>query len=152
MIFVATVLLVSMTAPEITNSALHYTFIAIGLLVWVIGFVFESVGDSQLKRFIKNPENKGKIMDKGLWRYTRHPNYFGESVMWWGLAIMAISVQYGYIGFLSPIIITYLLLFISGVPLLEKAFKDNMEFQKYAARTSIFIPWFPKRDKSRKDN
>jgi len=116
----------------------------IGLIVWIIGFFFEVVGDNQLKSFIKKPENKGKLMKYGLWKYTRHPNYFGEATMWWGIFLIALSSPNGWIGIISPIIITLLLLFVSGVPLLEKKYKNHPEFADYAMRTSKFVPMPPK--------
>lgn len=120
----------------------------LGIAIWLIGFIFESLGDWQLQKFKANPKNKGKIMKTGLWRYTRHPNYFGESMMWWGIWILVIS-SYGsvinYLTVVSPLTITWLLLFVSGVPLLEKKYADNKEFQKYKQQTSSFIPWLPKR-------
>jgi len=112
----------------------------IGLAVWIIGFIFESVGDAQLKSFKSNPKNKGHVIQSGLWRYTRHPNYFGEATMWWGLFIIALSVKFGYIAVISPITTTLFLLFVSGVPLLEEKYKDRPEFQQYAKVTSKFIP------------
>ena len=92
-------------------------------------------------------ENKGHIMQSGLWKYTRHPNYFGEATMWWGIWIisMASLVSWNLLGFVGPTIITYLLIFVSGVPLLEKKYKDNEEFQAYAKKTSVFIPLPPKK-------
>lgn len=119
----------------------------LGVLIWVVGFFFEAVGDRQLTEFKKKPENKGKIIQSGLWRYTRHPNYFGEVTMWWGIFIIALSVPWGWAGIISPLTITFLMLFVSGVPMLEKKYKDNEEFQDYAGRTSKFFPWFPKRKK-----
>lgn len=119
--------------------------LVIGALIWLLGFYFEAVGDYQLKKFITNPVNKGKIMDKGLWSYTRHPNYFGEATMWWGMFIIAMSGGASWFAVLSPLTITFLLLFVSGVPLLEKSMKKNPGFAEYALKTSIFIPWFPKK-------
>lgn len=116
-----------------------------GTLIWVVGFFFEAVGDFQLLRFKRNPENKGKLMTRGLWRYTRHPNYFGECVMWWGIFLAALSVPRGWTALISPLLITFLLLRVSGVAMLEAKQKDNAEFQEYARRTSIFFPWFPKK-------
>jgi steroid 5-alpha reductase family enzyme len=116
-----------------------------GLALWLLGFVFESVGDAQLREFKKDPQNKGKIMQYGLWKYTRHPNYFGEASMWWGIFLLTVSVKNGIWAIFSPIIITFLLVFVSGVPLLEKKYKDNQKFQEYAKRTSKFIPWFPQK-------
>jgi len=117
----------------------------IGLLIWLVGFFFEAVGDYQLRKFVKNPENKGKIMSSGLWRYTRHPNYFGEAVMWWGIFLVSLSSLENIWGIVSPITINYLLLFVSGVPLLEKKYMKREEFREYAKVTNKFFPWFPKR-------
>lgn len=119
----------------------------IGALAWAKGFYFEAVGDWQLKKFIKNPGNKGKIMKDGLWKYTRHPNYFGEATMWWGIFIIGIGSDSGMLGIISPLAITILLVFVSGVPMLEKKYADNEEFQAYKKITSKFIPWFPKKEK-----
>lgn len=123
---------------------------AIGFVLWGIGFFFEAVGDYQLARFIGNPQNKGKVMDQGLWRYTRHPNYFGESLMWWGLALAAYATLEPLMGlsalisFFSPVLITFLLLKVSGVPLLEKRFEGKPEWEAYKKRTSVFLPLPPK--------
>jgi steroid 5-alpha reductase family enzyme len=111
-----------------------------GLLVWCVGFLFEVVGDAQLVRFKRVPGNKGKIMDRGLWRYTRHPNYFGESLMWWGIFLIALEVPYGWVTVVSPVLITFLLVRVSGIPLLERRYAGNAEFQAYARRTSAFVP------------
>jgi len=115
----------------------------VGVLVWSIGFIFEVVGDAQLSRFIKNPENKGKLMQSGLWRYTRHPNYFGEVTTWWGIWLISISVPYGWISVVGPLTITILILKVSGIPLLEKKMEENPEFVEYKKRTSMFIPLPP---------
>ncbi|MCA0930870.1 DUF1295 domain-containing protein [Lutimonas saemankumensis] len=116
-----------------------------GVLIWVIGFVFESVGDYQLASFKKNPANKGKLLTHGLWRYTRHPNYFGDAAVWWGYGLIAIaSGAYWYS--LGAVLMTYLILKISGVSLLEKSLSVNKPgYEDYIKRTSSFIPWFPKR-------
>jgi steroid 5-alpha reductase family enzyme len=116
-----------------------------GLLVWLAGFFFEAVGDAQLARFRRDPANKGRIMDRGLWTYTRHPNYFGESLMWWGICLIALEVPYGWTTVVSPLLITFLLVKVSGIPLLEKRYAGNAAFQAYARRTSAFVPWFPKK-------
>jgi steroid 5-alpha reductase family enzyme len=116
----------------------------VGILVWIVGYLFEVIGDHQLKEFISVPSNKGKIMKTGLWKYTRHPNYFGEATMWWGIFLISLSVG-GVYTIISPILITLLLLFVSGVPLLEKKYKGNKEFEEYAKVTSVFIPLRPKK-------
>ena len=115
-----------------------------GVALWVFGFCFESVGDAQLARFIKNPENKGKLLQSGLWAYTRHPNYFGEVTQWWGLWIVALSVPNGWFGIIGPITITFLILKVSGIPMLEKKMTENPEFTEYKRRVSIFFPLPPK--------
>lgn len=117
-----------------------------GLSLWVVGFIFEAVGDLQMTCFKENPDNKGKVITTGLWRYTRHPNYFGEVAMWWGIFLIVLSVASGWKAIISPFIITFLLLKVSGIPMLEAKYKDNMEFQNYAKHTSPFFPWFPKKN------
>ena len=119
---------------------------ALGVMMWVIGFFFESVGDRQLKNFLKDPANKGKIMDRGLWAYSRHPNYFGEVTQWWGIFLCALSLPYGYLTIIGPLLITSLILFVSGVPMLEKKYAGRPDFEAYKKRTSMFFPW-PARDK-----
>lgn len=128
-----------------SSSASIGVFEIIGLFVWLLGYFFEVVGDKQLKDFLKTRKTKGKIMQTGLWKYTRHPNYFGEATMWWGIFLICLRSASGIFGIISPILITLMLLFVSGVPMLEKHYKDNQEFQEYAARTSMFIPWVPKK-------
>ncbi len=115
-----------------------------GIVVWLFGFYFEAVGDAQLAKFIRNPENKGKIMQSGLWAYTRHPNYFGEVTQWWGLWLFALAVSGGWFGVIGPITITFLILKVSGVPLLEKKMEENPEFAEYKRRVSGFIPLPPR--------
>jgi steroid 5-alpha reductase family enzyme len=118
-----------------------------GVLVWLIGFYFESTGDRQLKQFISNPTNKGKIMNQGLWRYTRHPNYFGEVTQWWGMFLIALSIPNGIFTIIGPLTITFLILFVSGVPLLERKYAGRPDFEEYKKRTSVFFPMPPKRIK-----
>ncbi|MBA3733426.1 DUF1295 domain-containing protein [Patescibacteria group bacterium] len=117
---------------------------SVGLAIWILGFVFESVGDAQLAQFIKNTTNKGKLMQSGLWHYSRHPNYFGEVLMWWGIWLIALSVPSGFLSIIGPITITILILKVSGIPMLEKKMEENPEFAEYKRRTSMFIPWFRK--------
>lgn len=116
----------------------------IGGIIWGVGFYFEAVGDAQLAKFIKDPLNKGKLMKSGLWSYTRHPNYFGEVTQWWGLWIIALSVSNGWLGIIGPITITFLILKVSGIPMLEKKMERNPEFAKYKQRVSLFIPLPPR--------
>lgn len=117
----------------------------LGYLIWSIGFFFEAGADHQLAEFKRNPANKGKIMTKGLWQYSRHPNYFGEALLWWGIFVMAAQLEYGWVTVLSPVLIGFLLITVSGVPLLEKKYRKNPAYQEYQKRTSFFIPWFPKK-------
>jgi steroid 5-alpha reductase family enzyme len=119
--------------------------IMIGLIVWVIGFLFESIGDRQLKQHLANPKNKGKLMTTGLWRYTRHPNYFGEATMWWGIWVMTLATPGWAIALISPLLITYLLVFVSGVKATEAQFKGRPGWKEYQDRTSVFLPLPPKR-------
>lgn len=120
---------------------------AVGIALWAVGFFFEVVGDAQLDAFLAR-KDRPRIMQEGLWRYTRHPNYFGESLMWWGIALSAsasvASALLAIVCFASPLLITYLLLFVSGVPLLEARFKGDPAWEDYAARTSVFFPLPPR--------
>jgi steroid 5-alpha reductase family enzyme len=120
---------------------------ALGGLLWLTGFLFEAVGDYQLKVFKQKPESKGRIMTSGLWKYTRHPNYFGEAGLWWGIWLVALTVPGGWAAIISPLTISFLLLRVSGVTMLEKKYAGNEEFATYARRTSPFFPWFPKKPK-----
>lgn len=111
--------------------------------VWIFGFFWEAVGDYQLQIFKNNAKNKGKILTTGLWQYTRHPNYFGEVTQWWGVGLLALSTG-GFVSLIGPALITLLILFVSGVPMLEKKYANRTDFKKYAKKTSVFVPWFPK--------
>jgi steroid 5-alpha reductase family enzyme len=117
-----------------------------GLCIWLFGFSFETVSDWQLARFLKLPSGRGKIMTSGLWRYSRHPNYFGEVTLWWGIYIIALSVPNGWMSIIGPLTITFLILKVSGIPMLEEGFRDNPDFQQYKQRTSAFIPLPPRKD------
>jgi steroid 5-alpha reductase family enzyme len=119
-------------------------FDVLGVIVWGIGFFFEAVGDLQLARFKADPANKGKVMDRGVWRFTRHPNYFGDAAQWWGFSLIALAAGGAWTVF-SPILMTLLLLRVSGVALLEKTLETRPGYQEYAQRTSAFVPWFPRR-------
>ena len=127
------------------GAATRDVFAWVGTLVWILGFFFEAVGDAQLARFKRDPANKGKIMDRGLWRYTRHPNYFGESLMWWGIYGIALEVPLGWTTIVSPVLITFLLVRVSGIPPLERRYAGNAAFQGYARRTSAFVPRLPRK-------
>lgn len=117
----------------------------IGATLWLIGFLFEVVGDYQLSAFKKKPENKGKIIESGLWKYTRHPNYFGEVTLWWGIFIITASSPGFLYGIFGPLTITVLILFVSGIPMLEEKYKDRPDFIEYKKRTSIFFPLPPRK-------
>lgn len=113
----------------------------IGLSIFLVGILFESIGDYQLMRFKRNPENKGKIIISGLWKYTRHPNYFGEVVLWWGIGIFTIGSDLYLTAFISPLILNLLLLFVSGVPMLEKKYAGKKEWEDYKKITPEFVPF-----------
>ncbi len=120
----------------------------LGIILWLIGFFFESVSDWQLARFKADAANKGKVMNRGLWAYSRHPNYFGESVIWWGFFLIALSAPNGWWTVISPIVITAVLLKMTGIPLMEKTIVDTRpKYRDYIRRTPAFIPWFPKKEK-----
>lgn len=128
-----------------TNSSSNFNFQLndlIGILIWIIGFYFQALGDYQLFKFKKDIKNKNKIMRYGLWKYTRHPNYFGESLMWWGIFIISIGAKNEFISIISPITISFLLLKVSGIPMLEDKYKSNEEYLEYIKNTSSFIPKF----------
>jgi steroid 5-alpha reductase family enzyme len=116
----------------------------LGAALWLVGFFFEAAGDLQLQRFKSNPANKGKVMDRGVWRYTRHPNYFGDAAQWWGFYLIALAAGGAWTVF-SPILMTLLLLRVSGVALPEKTLETRPGYKEYSQRTSAFVPWFPRR-------
>jgi steroid 5-alpha reductase family enzyme len=118
----------------------------IGTLIWLTGFVFEAAGDWQLARFKAHPANRGQVMDRGLWRYTRHPNYFGESLIWLGFFIIALSHPANWWTVVSPVIITAVLLKMTGIPLTEKlVLSKRPGYRDYIRNTSAFFPWVPKK-------
>jgi len=116
----------------------------LGILLWIIGFTFEAGGDFQLARFKSDPLNKGKVLDKGFWKYTRHPNYFGDSAVWWGFGLICISAG-SWLPALGSALMTALIIKVSGVALLEKSLREQKpEYKEYIKKTSAFIPWLPK--------
>ena len=145
---------------EMDGRRLYYTFIAgargfvffvegiidfIGIILWIIGFCFEAGGDIQLAKFKSDPANKGSIMDKGLWRYTRHPNYFGDSTIWLGYGFLCLSSG-SYLPVIGSLLMIVLIIKVSGVALLEKSLKvKKPQYKEYIEKTNAFIPWFPKR-------
>ncbi|WP_219894906.1 DUF1295 domain-containing protein [Aquisediminimonas profunda] len=116
-----------------------------GKCLALIGIGFETIGDWQLRRFRADPANKGKVLDTGLWRYTRHPNYFGDACVWWGLWLIAAETTIGLWSIAGPMLLTWLLTRLSGVPMLEYSLKKRRPgYEDYIRRTSSFIPWPPK--------
>jgi steroid 5-alpha reductase family enzyme len=117
----------------------------LGAIIALTGIAFETIGDMQLTRHRANPAMKGKVLDTGLWRYTRHPNYFGDACTWWGLWLIAAETRFWWIAIAGPILITWLLTRLSGVPMLERSLKKTRPgYEEYVRRTSGFFPWPPK--------
>ncbi len=140
-------LVVALPVPVVASA----DAVALGPLTWVgvflfaLGFYFEAVGDFQLLRFKSDPANRGRLMTTGLWRYTRHPNYFGEVVLWWGIGLAALGTPPGGWVLVSPLTVTLLLLFVSGIPMLEARYEGRPEWEAYKARTSAFFPLPPRK-------
>jgi steroid 5-alpha reductase family enzyme len=119
----------------------------LGLLLFASGMFFETVGDAQLAAFKADPSNAGRVLDSGLWRFTRHPNYFGDFLVWWGLFAIALATPWGWVGAIGPALMTFLLLRVSGVALLERHIgKRRPAYEAYRRRTSAFFPWPPRHD------
>ena len=117
----------------------------VGIILWLIGITFEAGGDFQLAWFKSNPENKGKVLNSGFWHYTRHPNYFGDAAVWWGYACICMAAG-SFIPVMGSILMTVLIIKVSGVALLEKTLKETKpQYADYVRKTSAFIPWFPKK-------
>jgi steroid 5-alpha reductase family enzyme len=117
----------------------------LGLALWIIGFLFEAIGDYQKNKFKSILGNQDKFCDIGLWKYTRHPNYFGEALLWWGIFFIVINAVPIYFAICSPILLSFLLLKVSGVAMLEKTYEKRPGFEEYKKTTNRFIPWFVKR-------
>ncbi|MFT3916468.1 MAG: DUF1295 domain-containing protein [Anaeromyxobacteraceae bacterium] len=116
----------------------------LGAVVFLAGFLFEAIGDAQLDRFKAEPGNRGRVMDRGLWRYTRHPNYFGDALLWWGFGLLGVAAGAPW-TLVSPAVMTWLLLRVSGVALLEQDIGERRPaYRDYVERTSAFVPWFPR--------
>jgi steroid 5-alpha reductase family enzyme len=143
--FLLLVISLPVTLTIILNGPPLAVLDGIGFCIWLFGFLFEAIADFQLLQFKKNPANKGKIMNKGLWQYTRHPNYFGEVTLWWGIFIICLSVPGIFWTVAGPLTITWLILRVSGTPLLEKKYTGNPEYDTYIRNTSAFFPLPPKR-------
>jgi len=117
----------------------------LGTVLVAVGFAFEVVGDHQLARFKAEPAHRGQVLDRGLWRYTRHPNYFGDATLWWGLYTVACATPGGWLTILSPALMSFLLMRVSGVTLLEAGLKASRPgYREYIMRTPAFVPWFPR--------
>ncbi|NOQ28183.1 MAG: DUF1295 domain-containing protein [Bacteroidales bacterium] len=128
-----------------TQSESLNAFDYLGILIWVIGFVFEAGGDLQLVKFKKNPQNKGKVLNTGFWKYTRHPNYFGDSAVWWSFGIFSIAAGAYWLS-IASIFMTLLIIKVSGVSLLEKTLNtEKPQYKEYIQKTNSFFPWFPKK-------
>jgi steroid 5-alpha reductase family enzyme len=118
----------------------------IGIALWITGMAFEAGGDLQLSRFKADPSNKGKVLNSGFWRYTRHPNYFGDSAVWWGYGFICLASG-SYLPVLGSLLMTALIIKVSGVALLEKSLKEQKPgYKEYIATTSGFLPWFPRKN------
>jgi steroid 5-alpha reductase family enzyme len=145
-IFLTQGLLILIVGLPLTVGALLQTtgisvFVPLGLLIWAAGFTTEVIADRQLRDFMPTRTPKHSVMNKGLWHYSRHPNYFGEIVVWWGIAMIASSASYGWLGWIGALTITYLIAFVSGIPPLEKRKKNDRAYQEYARHTSVLVPW-----------
>jgi steroid 5-alpha reductase family enzyme len=116
----------------------------LGLLLWASGLLFETIADLQLSLFKLDPRNKDGALSTGVWRFSRHPNYFGESVLWWGIFLIALAAGAWWAIF-SPILMTWLLLRVSGIAMLERTMRLKPGYEEYTRKTSAFFPWFPKR-------
>lgn len=143
LILIVSLPLFGVKTETISNELNVLDFIALG--IWVVGFFFESVGDYQLMQFKKHPNNKGKVLNTGLWRYTRHPNYFGDTAVWWSFGLFSIAAG-AYWQIIGSLIMTWLIIKISGVSLLETTLReDKPEYNDYIKQTSAFFPWPPKK-------
>jgi len=117
----------------------------LGMTFWIIGFIFEAGGDFQLARFRADPSRKGKVLNTGFWRYTRHPNYFGDTAVWWGFGLISVAAG-SWLPALGSLLMTALIIKVSGVALLEKSLvTDKPQYRDYIEKTSSFFPWFPKK-------
>ncbi|MET3960639.1 steroid 5-alpha reductase family enzyme [Marmoricola sp. OAE513] len=136
---------VSLPIQVTALSLTHVTWVLwVGVALWATGLLFESVGDAQLAAYKKDPD-RGPVMDRGLWRYTRHPNYFGDACVWWGIYLVCASSWPGVFTILSPVAMTYFLVFATGARLLERTMMQREGYPEYAARTSMFFPLPPRK-------
>ncbi len=143
------------TSGETDHHSESLTLTLVGTLVWAIGFSFESIADKQMATFKKRSsypssqasQNHPRVMKSGLWKYSRHPNYFGEALLWWGIFLISVSNLAPFWTVIGPLTLSFLLVKVSGVPMLEKKYSKNLEYQNYQKQTSAFIPWFTKTHK-----
>ena len=119
---------------------LHFTSLIPGLVIWLYGFYWQATADYQLFQFKKDSANKGKIIQVGLWSRSRHPNYYGELCMWWGVCICIMPYSFGWLGIISPLLISWLIIRVSGIPMLEAKYKGNKEFEDYQKKVPVLIP------------
>lgn len=135
-------LLISLPTVFAANEDNRYVieFLAVGVTVWLVGFITEMIGDRQLRDFLADTKNKGKVLDQGLWRYTRHPNYLGELTQWYGIGIIACGAAWGWIGLAGPLLLNILIRFVSGVPPIENRKKKDKAYAAYMTRTNAILP------------
>lgn len=122
------------------KSDMWSTYNSMGLVIWIIGYFFESMADAQLRNFKAKPANKGRIMTQGLWKYSRHPNYFGEVTMWWGIFVYTLGTPLFALKIISPVVITLLILKVSGIPMAEEHYEGDPKYERYKKMTSVFFP------------
>ena len=133
---------IALSDAEASLSVVSY----IGLIIFAIGMFFEAVGDWQLAQFKRNPNNSGQVMQTGLWKYTRHPNYFGDTCVWWGIGVVALGASFGWVGLFGSLLMNFFLVRVSGVPMLERSMsKRRPGYDEYKRRTSSFVPRLPKK-------
>lgn len=136
----ATIICIPVIHINLFDGSQWTTFAIVGLMIWVAGFICEVISDRQLKVFLASKSSRGKIMQSGLWRYSRHPNYFGEITQWWGIGIIAMGVMPWWVGLIGPLTITFLILYVSGIPPTEKRFEGRDGWSEYKAKTSVLVP------------
>ena len=139
--------IVALPLLQVQTAAAPWSWLdGLGVALFTVGFLFEAVGDLQLLRFRADPANRGRVLDRGLWRYTRHPNYFGDAVLWWGFGALALATPGGAWTLAGPALMTLLLRRVSGVTLLEKGLHETRPgYRDYVRRTNAFFPWRPRR-------
>lgn len=142
----ALVWIISLPVVLAAGKSVHgaLAFAVAGTALWAAGFVTEAVADKQLARFVAERSRKSEVMQSGLWHYSRHPNYFGEILQWFGIGVIACGARYGFIGLLGPLVLVLTIIFISGIPPVEKRRAGNLDYQEYKRRVSPLVPWPPK--------